>query len=113
MSDLTNKVDPTVSDAAYYLLPTLNKEFKAMAQAATWPKEVIDQMEIQFDGEEIYISYPDGIAKQVVNLEYGNGSDRPNSVIRSFIYRVDPMIKRAIGSRLIENVIDDEGVFSV
>lgn len=113
MASVTNSVDPIASDAAYYLIPTLTKELKDMARAATWPEEVINQLNIEFDGESVYISYPDAIARKVIGLEYGHGSDRPNSVIRAFIYRVDPIIKKTIGSRMVENIIDEEGVFNV
>lgn len=113
MASATNNVDPIVSDAAYFLLPTLTTELRNMAKAATWPEEIVNQLSIDFDGDSIFISYPDSIASKVIGLEYGHGSDRPNSVIRAFTYRVEPMIKKTIGARIVENVIDEEGVFNV
>lgn len=113
MVSATSNVDPVVSDAAYFLLPTLTKELRDMARAATWPEEIVNQLSIDFDGETIFVSYPDAIASQVVGLEYGHGSDRPNSVIRAFIYRAEPLIKKTIGPRMVENIIDEEGVFNV
>ena len=83
-----------------------------MARAATWPDVIVNQMEIQFDGENLFVYYPDSLATEVNKLEYGHGSDRPNSVIRAFTYRVEPTIKRIMGTRTVNAIIDEEDIFN-
>ena len=113
VSPETSNVDAVVSDAAYYLIPPLTTQLRDMARAATWPEVIVNQLEIQFDGENIFVNYPNSIADEVVRLEYGHGSDRPNSVIRAFSYRVEPTIKKVLGARTVSSIIDQEGIFDV
>lgn len=112
MSLERNDVSAVVSDSAYYLIPPLTTQLRDMARAATWPDVIVNQMEIQFDGENLFVYYPDSLATEVNKLEYGHGSDRPNSVIRAFTYRVEPTIKRIMGTRTVNAIIDEEDIFN-
>lgn len=107
----TNELDAVVSDAAFYLIPQLTAELKDMAKASGWPKSVIDSLSVSFDGSNMVVDYPAKLSKVVDDLEYGNGSDLPNSVIRSFIYRSGETVKSVLANRSVTNLFELEGVF--
>lgn len=107
----TNDLDAVVLDTAYYLIPQLTEELRATAKNSGWPKDVIDALTVTFDGSNIIVDYPKQISQLVDNLEYGNGSNLPNSVIRSFIYRSGDTVKSVISDRSVSNLFELEGVF--
>lgn len=107
----TNSLEAIVSDAAFYLLPQLTSELKDMATASNWPKTAVDALSVTFDGSSISVDYPKEMSKVIENLEYGNGSDMPNSVIRSFIYRSGDTLKSVLANRSVSNLFESEGVF--
>jgi hypothetical protein len=107
----TSELDAVVSDAVYYLIPQLTQELKAAATTSGWPKTAIDVLSVSFDGSNILVEYPPQTARMIENLEYGNGSDLPNSVIRSFIYRSGDTVKSVLANRSVNNLFESEGVF--
>lgn len=108
----TNSLEAIVSDAVFYLVPQLTAELKAMATASNWPKMAVDSLSVAFDGSNISVDYPKEMSKVIENLEYGNGSDMPNSVIRSFIYRSGDTLKSVLADRSVSNLFESEGVFN-
>lgn len=108
----TSNLDAVVSDAAYYLIPQLTSELKDMAKASGWPKTAIDSLSVGFDGSLLSVEYPTAMSKMIEDLEYGNGSDLPNSVIRSFVYRSGSTLKDVLANRSVNTLFDLEGVFN-
>lgn len=108
----TSSLDAVVSDAAFYLIPELTEELKATAKTSGWPKTAIDALSVSFDGSNLSVDYPPQLAKMIEDLEYGNGSDLPNSVIRAFIYRSGDTVKSVLAGRSISNLFESEGVFN-
>jgi hypothetical protein len=108
----TNDLSAVVSDAAFYLIPELTAELKAAAKTAGWPAEVIQVLSVTFDGENLLVDYPKEVSTIVDNLEYGNGSNLPNSVIRSFVYRSGDTVKSVLANRALSNLMELEGVFN-
>lgn len=108
----TSNLDAVVSDAAYYLIPQLTSELKNMAKTSGWPKPVIDSLSVAFDGSLLSVEYPKSMSKLIDDLEYGNGSDLPNSVIRSFVYRSGDTLKDVLANRSVNTLFDLEGVFN-
>lgn len=107
----TNELDAVVSDAAYHLIPQLTEELRATAKNSGWPQSVINALSITFDGSDIIVDYPKQLSQIVDNLEYGNGSDLPNSVIRAFIYRSGDTVRSVLANRSVNNLFELEGVF--
>lgn len=107
-----NDLDAVVSDAAYYLVPQLTEELRAAAKNSGWPTSVIESLTVTFDGSNIIVDYPKQFSQLVDNLEYGNESNLPNSVIRSFIYRSGDTVKSVLADRTVSNLFDLEGVFN-
>lgn len=100
------------SDAAYALVNDLTTQLKELALASDWPKDVVAQLSVEWDGRNISVVYPSNISQAVEDLEYGSNSNRPNSVIRSFIYRSVPTVKHVFATRTIPQLMDIEGVFA-
>jgi hypothetical protein len=108
----TSSLDAVVSDAAFYLIPELTDELKAAAKTSGWPKAAIDALSVSFDGSNLSVDYPPRLKSMIEDLEYGDGSNLPNSVIRSFIYRSGPTVSSVLANRSISNLFESEGVFS-
>jgi hypothetical protein len=100
------------ADTADSLIEPLTQQLRQLADASDWPAEVIAQLSVDWDGTNLSVSYPPEIADQVNDLEYGTNSDKPNSVIRAFIYRSVPIIKNVFANKTMKNLMDIEGVFA-
>ena len=107
----TSEVDAVVSDAAYNLIPILTDELVALAMASNWPFHIIKSLSVQFNGTSLTIDYPENIASEVQTLEYGNGANLPNSVLRSFVYRAEPIIKNFYRDSVASNLFDLEEMY--
>ena len=107
----TNSLEAIVSDAAFYLITQLTEELKTTAKNSGWPKAAIDVLSVSFDGSTISVDYPPQLARMIDDLEYGNGSDFPNSVIRAFIYRSGETVKSVLANRSVVNLFESEEVF--
>ena len=107
-----SSLDAVVSDAAFYLIPQLTQELKNTAKVSGWPKLAIDNLSVSFDGSNLSVDYPPQLTRMIEDLEYGNGSDLPNSVIRSFIYRSGATVSSVLATRSVSNLFESEGVFN-
>ena len=107
----TGDFDAVVSDAAYYLNKELDPELKAAAKTAGWPKEIVDALSVQFDGEDIFVAYPPQLESQIDNLTYGTGPISPNPVILPFRNRSSDTVKSVLANRVVSNLFQLEEVF--
>jgi hypothetical protein len=106
----TTEVDAVASDAAFNLIPILNKELVALAMASKWPMSVIRNLSVTFDGSSLYVDFGNSAA-EVQALEYGSKSALPNSVIRSFGYKAGPIIKQFYQNNVASNLFDLEDIY--
>lgn len=111
MTTAISDVDAVASDAAYYLIEPLTRLLKELAQSASWPAEIVEALYIDFDGERLTVAYPPSMTDEIMDLEYGRGTERPNSVIRSFSYRAESILKNVIASRTVDALFELEEVF--
>jgi hypothetical protein len=100
------------ADTANSLIDPLTQQLRQLADASDWPAEVVSQLSVEWDGTSISVAYPPEIAEKVNDLEYGTNSDKPNSVIRSFIYRSVPIVKNVFAHKTVKDLMDIEGVFA-
>lgn len=107
-----SKINEIASDAAFALIDQLTAELRSEAAAADWPEEIVSQLSITWDGNNLAVAYPPEIASTVENLEYGSFSDKPNSVIRGFIYRCVPIVQNVFMNRTMPLLMDAEGLFA-
>lgn len=106
----TTEVDAVASDAAFNLIPKLTKELVDLAIASKWPMSVIRNLSITFDGSSLYVDYGNSAA-EVQALEYGSTTSLPNSVIRSFGYKAEPIIKQFYQDSVASNLFDLEDIY--
>jgi len=107
----TSEVDAVVSDAAYNLIPILTDELVSLAMASNWPFHIIKSLQVSFNGTSLTIDYPSDLASEIQTLEYGSGTSLPNSVLRSFVYRAEPIIKNFYKDSVASNLFDLEEIY--
>jgi len=63
----------------------LTPDFRQAALNAGWPSQLVMQMTVEEQDGDLYVQYPDSIASEIEDLEYGNQNTPPNAVIRPFM----------------------------
>jgi hypothetical protein len=99
------------SDAAHILQPILEENLRDTAKTAGWPDRIINSLIVDFDGESLLVKYPDELASEIDDLEYGKPYDVPKPVIRSFVYGSESYIKEVLVCRTLDLILDAEEVF--
>lgn len=107
-----SKINDIASDAAFALIDRLTADLKATASAADWPDYIVNSLAVQWDGNSLFVAYPPSLAKEIEDLEYGNFSDKPNSVIRAFLYRCSTAVKEVLMNRTLPQLMDAERLFA-
>jgi VIT1/CCC1 family predicted Fe2+/Mn2+ transporter len=79
-----------------------DSEFKALAKSAGWPSELVEQISVS---SNIEFEYPDEVAEQIENLEYGEVGGAPNSVMRPFLARHGRSIAAGQAESFLETAI--------
>lgn len=69
-------------------------------------------LSVEWDGRNLSVVYPSEYAQQIENLEYGEGSDKPNTVIRAFVYRCIPTVKNVLANVTMPQLMDVEEMFA-
>jgi len=98
-----DNLDEAAAILAQKVIPDLTEQLQDSATTAGWPEEVINSLSIRFDGENLRVHYPEKLANQIEDLEYGKIFGLPNPAIRPFISRS----KNYIESVTAEAFLDD------
>lgn len=99
------------TDAAHFLQPILQKNLQEDAATAGWPANIVQSLTVDFDGSNLSVKYPDELADQIDDLEYGKPFGLPNAVIRPFVYSSEPYIRDVLVTRTLDLILDAEEVF--
>ena len=99
------------SDAAQLLQPLLETKLKEAASTAGWPENIVRALTVDFDGSNLLVKYPDELASDIDDLEYGKPYGLPNPVIRPFIYDSENYVKEVLVSRTLDLILDAKEVF--
>jgi hypothetical protein len=99
------------SDAALILQPLLQENLQKAAEAAAWPAKIVSALVVDFDGSDLLIKYPDELASEIEDLEYGKPFGVPNSVFRPFMYDSESYIADVLVGRTLDLILDGEGIF--
>lgn len=91
-----NSLDAETNDAAYSIVPILNNRLMTAASDAGWPKDAIEALSVDYDGETVYVRVSPDYQDKVDDLEYGTPFGLPNPVIGPFISRSDNIIKEIL-----------------
>ena len=108
MFSISDEADAIAQDAVDEMLPVLQENLRSFALSAGWPVDVVDALEISYDGGILHIICPDDVAEAVEDLEYGTETSSPNAVLRPFIIRADQYIGDILGGKVINYVLDEK-----
>lgn len=84
----------------------LTPELRNMAAQAEWPSNIISEISVKAEGENLYISFPDGLEEQINNLEYGTPNTAPNAVFRPFIARMHQHLEQEVSESIVDILVD-------
>ena len=104
-------VETASSDAAFNLIPQLESLLAVAADAAGWPDDVIAQLSVSYDDGKLTLAYPEAIAKQVDDLEYGANGEPPRALIRSFTRRAENAISKVLANNTLDLLLEMKEVF--
>lgn len=106
-----NQVNQLTAEVAYSVIGALTDSLRITAQTAGWPEDIVDALSVEFDGNAIYIDYPDKLSEVIDDLEYGKPYGLPNPVIYPFIMRAAPYISETLANTAFDEIFDMEEVF--
>jgi hypothetical protein len=98
-----DNLDEAVSILAQRAIPDLTEQLQNSATTAGWPEEIVDSLSIRFDGENLRVHYPEKLANQIEDLEYGKIFGLPNPAIRPFISRSKAYIESVTAEAFLED----------
>lgn len=104
-------IEIAASDAAYNLTPQLDYLLALSADAAGWPDNIIAQLQISYDDGKLNLTYPQEIAKQVDDLEYGAEGNPPRALIRNFTRRAEEAIQKSLANNTLDLLLEMQEVF--
>lgn len=108
LSDKT--IQAIATDTAHRLQPILQSNLQDYVQEAGWPPHLISAVTVDFDGSNLSVKYPDELANEVDDLEYGKPYSVPKPAIRPFIYNSEAYIKDMLAENVIALLLDAEEV---
>lgn len=77
VNNFTSTVSASIEDE-------LTLELKTLAANQGWPDHLTDVLSVRTSGKVIDIHYPESLADEIENIEYGHQDRPPSSVIRVF-----------------------------
>jgi hypothetical protein len=111
MQEDDKTIEVASSDAAFNLIPQLELLLSIMADASGWPDEVVAQLTVSYDEGILSLTYPDSIAQQIDDLEYGADGNPPRSLIRNFTRRAEELIQKALANNTLDLLLELNEVF--
>jgi hypothetical protein len=104
-------IEVAASDAAYNLIPQLESLLALSADAMGWPDNIISRLTITYDDGKLTLTYPEDIAKQVDDLEYGAEGNPPRALIRNFTRRAENAIQKSLANNTLDLLLEMKEVF--
>jgi hypothetical protein len=104
----SDEADIVAQDAVDEMLPVLKENLYSFALSAGWPVDIVDALDISYDGGILHITCPEDIAEQVEDLEYGSETTSPNAVLRPFAERSDKYIADIVGGKSIDYIFEQK-----
>lgn len=111
MQEDDKNIEVAASDAAYNLIPQLESLLAISADDMGWPDSVISQLTISYDDGKLTLTYPEDIAKQVDDLEYGAEENPPRALIRNFTRRAENAIQKSLANNTLDLLLEMQEVF--
>jgi hypothetical protein len=94
------------------LANALTQMLRLIAHRSGWPAELIGELSVTLtDEHDIIVDYPDSLAGDIEDMEYGTLNTLPNAAIRPFMSRAVAFIEEFIEQRLVPKLMYQLGVF--
>lgn len=92
-------------------MPPLTNLLHSLAAASGWPEDIVTELSLTIsDDYEITVDYPEELATEIEDLEYGVFGGIPNAVIRPFISRSPSYIKGVLEEITVSRMMKDMGI---
>lgn len=105
----SNEADTLSQEAVDEMLPILKENLRTFALSAGWPVDLVEYLDISYDGGILYISCSDEEKAQAIeDLEYGSEGVSPNAVLRPFAERSDQYISDVVAEKAIMYVFEEK-----
>jgi hypothetical protein len=102
-------ITPAANAVLKPLKAQLTKELRVDAKRAKWPANLVKTLSISIKSSMIYVQYPNDLAEQIEDLEYGNKGQTPKPVIRFFMDRHADTVSNALVEASL-NLLESKGV---
>ena len=102
-------ISPIASKSLIKIQNELTNLLRVDAVLALWPKNIASKLKVVITKSEIIITYPNNLAQQVEDLEYGSKETTPLPVFRRFIAKHGNVISNNIADSTL-NFLVDEGI---
>lgn len=96
----------TAANSLKTLQLALTMELQADALSAGWPKTYASQLSVRVDKSNIYIDYPENLAQDIEDLEYGSKDQPPTPVLRLFVDRHSDDFQNVFAESSINHLFD-------
>ena len=107
----TSSVEKLINSYALGEAERMTAELRKHAVTTGWDKELANSLSVSYVDGNLFIEYPDEVKEQVLNAEYGDGRNRPTSVLRGFAYR-SPHMENILNADVIDEMLMTSGVFN-
>lgn len=98
-----------LKDMAIKQLKAMAPKFTLMlrkdAVAAGWPAKCVNKLTVVVTSDGITIEYPEDLAEEIEDLEYGTYTTSPSPVMRSFIERHTEELGTELANSTIEYLL--------
>jgi hypothetical protein len=102
MKPLSKVLDSKVQGLA----PQFTKELRSLALSVGWPPNVVSQLTVKVTSKDINVEYPDAIASDVNNLEYGTYGIPPKPVLRTFLDKRGDLLPNELAEPLVDELME-------
>lgn len=80
----------------------LTKALIAQAAQAGWPRNLANSLRVRVANDDIMVTYPPLLAREIEDLEYGSLDEGPRPVFRRFVEQQYATLNKALEDALSE-----------
>ena len=105
-----SKVEPTLNSALAKTAAKLTAAIRKDAIASGWPIKYASALSVKVVKATVKIEYPDALAAEIEDLEYGTQDSSPRPVIRVFMNKHGDIISDAIAEASVDYAFKETGI---
>lgn len=82
-------------------------QLKSLANQSGWDDKLVNALSVDYDSSyNLLVEYPEELATDIEDTEYGDLNGLPNAAIRPFIYRAQTTVSVLIGDEIVGSVLE-------